>query len=313
MFFSLIDPYPLFHAIINQDKMKTVIIQTIVKVMHTKTIVEVLLMSSESYMYQVGQKGQSRLELLHHLYAPYSYDFIKAFIPLNETKRILDIGCGAGYMSFWLARQIAGVGTVTGIDISQEQVEISIEGSRQRGLNNISYLQQDAMSAAQTSADYDLTYTRFMMEHLIDPMQFLQQIKASKAAHDKQKRYLIIDEAMHQSWDSSHHRDSLHTFRQSLLALGDKLGVDFNIGLNLYPLLHNTGFKNIKVNCAQPVLSGVDNTQMILAVLEESRDKLIMHQVISHEKLNVLIEEIANIPSHTLIFLASIVQYYCEY
>ncbi|WP_299003812.1 bifunctional 2-polyprenyl-6-hydroxyphenol methylase/3-demethylubiquinol 3-O-methyltransferase UbiG [uncultured Shewanella sp.] len=259
-------------------------------------------MGSDSYMYQVGQQGQSRLELLHRLYAPYSYDFIKTFIPLNKTKRILDIGCGAGYMSFWLAGQIAGVGTVTGIDISQEQVEILIEGSRLRGLNNIHYLQQDAMSAAQTSADYDFTYTRFMMEHLTEPMAFLQQIKASKGANDKQKRYLIIDEAMHQSWNSSHHRDCLQTFRQTLLALGDKLGVDFNIGLNLYSLLHSAGFKNIKVNCAQPVLNGANNTQMILAVLEESRDKLIMHQVISHEKLNALIEKITNIPSHTLIF-----------
>lgn len=271
------------------------------------------IMGSDIYMYQVGAQGQSRLELLHRLYAPYSYDFIKEHVQLNEIKNIVDIGCGAGYMSFWLASQVAELGSVTGIDISQEQVVTSIEGSDQRGLNNTTYFQADALLGAKTCAQYDLTYTRFMMEHLNDPLVFLQAIKASKAEHDKQKKILIIDEAMHESWDSSHHRDTLSAFRQHLLTLGDKLGVNFNIGVNLYHLLNSAGFKNIKVNCAQPVLCGDDNTQMILAVLEESRDKLLMHQVISNKNLNILIEDIRNIPANTLIFLASIVQYYCEY
>ncbi|WP_299494382.1 class I SAM-dependent methyltransferase [uncultured Shewanella sp.] len=270
-------------------------------------------MGSDSYMYEVGELGQSRLALLHQLYAPYSCAFIKTHIQFKNINRIVDIGCGAGYMSFWLARQMAGMGTVTGVDISSEQVTTSREGSVVRGLQNIHYLQEDAHTIAKTSAQYDFTYTRFMMEHLREPLAFLKQIKASKPAQDKGKKYLIIDEAMHQSWDSSNHRDTLGVFRQSLLALGDKLGVDFNIGLNLYHLLHDAGFKNIKVNCAQPVLSGANNTQMILAVLEESRGKFISHQIVSNEQLNALINQITQIPSHTLIFLASIVQYYCEY
>lgn len=64
-------------------------------------------------------------------------------IPLKESERILDIGCGDGKITALLAGKIAR-GSVLGIDISQSMIEFASFRYPQTNYPNLAFQQQDA-------------------------------------------------------------------------------------------------------------------------------------------------------------------------
>jgi ubiquinone/menaquinone biosynthesis C-methylase UbiE len=80
-------------------------------------------------------------------------------------KRILDVGCGTGFLSLLLAE----LGhDVTGIDLAPRMLEVAREKARRSGLS-ITFRVENAASLSDADASYDLVICRHVIWILPDP------------------------------------------------------------------------------------------------------------------------------------------------
>ncbi len=86
---------------------------------------------------------------------------IKAIV-VPHGKRVADIGCGGGIYS--LAWHVLGAAKVTGVDFSAEMVAASQE--RAAGMENLRFVQGDAIQTGLPSGSYDIVFQRALIHHL---------------------------------------------------------------------------------------------------------------------------------------------------
>lgn len=82
--------------------------------------------------------------------------------------RVLDIGCGAGQITREAAR-IAGQGSVFGIDVSAQMLEIARQRSTAERLRNVTFETGDAQSHVFLPANFDLCISRFGVMFFANP------------------------------------------------------------------------------------------------------------------------------------------------
>lgn len=97
---------------------------------------------------------------------------------LCSGMRVLDVGCGSGSMTLWLAQQVGPHGTVIALDSSGEALEALLQQAHHARLTNIRCEQADLSSGARLPGSADIAYSRFVLMHLAHPHLAL------KAMHD---------------------------------------------------------------------------------------------------------------------------------
>lgn len=98
---------------------------------------------------------------------------------LQPGGRILDLGCGSGWLSFHFADQ--GM-TVLGIDLSQEQINAATELKKRRGVTSVDFQCADFIEwdGERYRASFDSVFVSAFMHHL--PESELEQIVGKIAA-----------------------------------------------------------------------------------------------------------------------------------
>ena len=105
---------------------------------------------------------------LYHLEHIQRYQFA---LPYCKGKNILDVACGVGYGSFYLAQR--GAGSVTGVDISEKAIKWATDHYR---LPNLRFFCQDARATRFPDDEFDVIVSFETIEHLPDPERFLDEI-----------------------------------------------------------------------------------------------------------------------------------------
>ena len=122
---------------------------------------------SEKYDFEVGEEGLD-YDLLDASYNATTQAFIiKAGI--KPGMKILDVGCGAGVMTAWLAKQVGPHGSVTAIDNSEEQLNVTIKRLKKENISNVTTKVLSAYDISQLNEKFDLIYCRFLLHHLHSP------------------------------------------------------------------------------------------------------------------------------------------------
>jgi 2-polyprenyl-6-hydroxyphenyl methylase/3-demethylubiquinone-9 3-methyltransferase len=81
----------------------------------------------------------------------------------GARSRVLDIGCGAGFLANALAREGH---TVTGIDVSEQSLAI---GGRHDDTRTVRYERGDALALPYATASFDVVCAMDFLEHVEDP------------------------------------------------------------------------------------------------------------------------------------------------
>ena len=104
----------------------------------------------------------------------------------NRDNRVLDIGCGSGVLSFYLA---ARNGSVIGIDGSIEMLRICQARKQEIGMANVDFLNYDIMSLGQIfRAQADLIVCSSVLEYIDDLTGSLRLL----ASFMKEKGVLVL-------------------------------------------------------------------------------------------------------------------------
>ena len=93
---------------------------------------------------------------------------------VEEGDRVLDVGCGLGGSSMYLAREYGVM--ARGITLSPKQVSAARDQARRRGLlGRVNFDVQDAHDLAKDPAFYDVIWVVECSEHLFDKAAFIAE------------------------------------------------------------------------------------------------------------------------------------------
>ena len=92
---------------------------------------------------------------------------ILAFIKVRDGMRILDLGCGSGYLTFPIAEGNPDC-EVTGLDIVSDAIDVNRSRAQEAGLNNMSFVSYDGIDFPFEAGTFDLVVTRYSLHHFPD-------------------------------------------------------------------------------------------------------------------------------------------------
>ncbi len=98
-------------------------------------------------------------------------------IGLREGMSCLDVGCGSGDVMKLMGERVGRTGRVTGVDIDEKIGLESLAVLRASGKSNFEFVRSDIETAENILGEkYDLTYARFFLLHMKDPVSVLRKM-----------------------------------------------------------------------------------------------------------------------------------------
>ncbi len=129
---------------------------------------------SNDYVIAGGRPGFDRLRVLSRVWGETTESLLRS-VGIGPGMRCLDVGCGAGDVSLLLAALVGPSGSVVGCDRDAVQLDLVRAESQRRGATNVRLVLQDVMELQESGA-YDVVYSRFLLEHLADPLEALRRM-----------------------------------------------------------------------------------------------------------------------------------------
>jgi SAM-dependent methyltransferase len=94
---------------------------------------------------------------------------------IQPGMRVLDVGCGAGDVSFLASRLVGPTGAVIGVDISAEAIGAAEHRAQQAGVRNVQFVTYDARDVALDSP-VDAIIGRLVVIFFDDPADLLRRL-----------------------------------------------------------------------------------------------------------------------------------------
>lgn len=235
-----------------------------------------------------GDKGKSRLEVLSRVLSDSTSTFINQY-NIEENYKCLDLGCGGGDVSFLISTKLNSKGSIKAIDIDQRELELAEEERKIRGIENLSFGRGDVYQL-NSSGEYDLIYSRFLLSHLNNVEAALSNIKDAL----KPGGLLLLEDTDFSGHFSNPQNDAFDQYVRLYQMLLDKRGANANIGKELFWKLEEAGFSQIEVQISQPVFTQGEGKLMaeltFAGILQSLLEENLVSKSITADIMNELIE-----------------------
>jgi len=113
---------------------------------------------------QFGEQASAYLSSTVHAQGV-EFDLLKAELADQQQARVLDLGCGAGHVSFHVA---ALVNDVVAYDLSQAMLDVVSAAADERGLGNIRTVRGAAECLPFAEGEFDYVLSRYSAHHWSD-------------------------------------------------------------------------------------------------------------------------------------------------
>ena len=213
---------------------------------------------TEKYCYSIGEQGQESLGILEKSFNEQTEYFLKKH-GVKPGMKVLDIGCGLGFMTQAIANLVGDDGHVVAIDNSQNQVKAAQNRTPNNLKKIIEYSAHDIYDLDKLNQRFDVVYCRFVLHHVHKPRHALAQItKVLKPGG----LYIGIEGIINYAYSYPEHSAWQPPNLPYEVAEGeDRNG---NIGKILPSLIKQVGLDCIESSIFQPSLIKKDVRQLLL-------------------------------------------------
>jgi ubiquinone/menaquinone biosynthesis C-methylase UbiE len=128
-----------------------------------------------TYIIRGGKEGADRLGVLARAVRPTTLQLLDRAGELRGTV-VVDVGCGAGEVTFDLAERVGAGGKVFGLDLDETKLALAREEAAKRGLTHVVFHKCD-VGDPWPADGVSLVYMRFIITHLSDPALALRRAR----------------------------------------------------------------------------------------------------------------------------------------
>lgn len=248
-------------------------------------------MSKDSnYVLSVGAKFEDRLMRLNAFSNPYSFSFIQR-CGLKRGDCVIDVGCGIGELTCWLAEQVGTEGKVVAIDISKEQLELAKKRAKEKKLSNIEFHELSIYDLSKLNAQFDFVYSRYVIDHVVDQQGALEAMsKITREGGMICCESSAVNTRTAFSYPAIPARDTLYLWFDCLRHLNV---CSENLGFRLPSMMRQLKLKNISIDLIYPTLKTYYQREHELLLLNECQQSFIAQGVATQEEIQSVYKGIA--------------------
>lgn len=203
----------------------------------------------DGYRLARGAGEALRLRLLHNAYAAGSEALLKR-AGLRPGMRVVELGCGTGNMTCWLAERVGSTGLVVGLDNSRAQLALARRQAEARHLVNATFGLADIHGPGLPRGRFDLAYARLLLMHLTDPIAALRAMKALV----RPGGVVVCEEMDLSRWLCDPPSALVARSHELKVALSDRYGQHWRLGTSLHRVFRRAGFRELHVSAHQPLV-----------------------------------------------------------
>jgi ubiquinone/menaquinone biosynthesis C-methylase UbiE len=222
-------------------------------------------MADDRYVLATGAEGARRLEIVNAVHGEQTEEFLHA-AGIAPGMRVVDVGCGVGTITAWLAAEVGPTGEVWAVDVSADQVAQARARVERLGLDNVRFTVASAYETELPRGVFDLAFCRFVLMHLHRPADAL----AEMAALLKPGGILACEDGDFTRPFCEPPSPAFDRCFELYRALGVTRGADFRLGPKLYGMFLDAGFPAPEVRLVQPVIVRGEAKRLPEWTLEEA-------------------------------------------
>ncbi|WP_273824969.1 class I SAM-dependent methyltransferase [Pseudomonas asplenii] len=128
---------------------------------------------SQVVQMQFGEQAAAYLSSAVHAQGA-EFALLQAELAGRADARVLDLGCGAGHVSFHVAPLVA---KVAAYDLSQQMLDVVAAAATERGLDNIVTVRGAAESLPFADGEFDFVFSRYSAHHWSDLGLALREVR----------------------------------------------------------------------------------------------------------------------------------------
>jgi SAM-dependent methyltransferase len=179
-------------------------------------------------------------------------------IDVGAGWRCLDLGCGSGDVTFELARRAGPGGHVDGIDIDDAQLRLVRAAAREAKIENVEFSSLDILGWTPEPT-YDLVYSRFVLQHLAEPVTALSRMLAAL----RPGGVLAVEDADFLAVFAYPPDEGFDFYAEMYRAVLTVNGGDPVIGRKLFGYFQQMGVADVKLDVRQGVHVGSDEAKLL--------------------------------------------------
>ncbi len=251
------------------------------------------------YILQTGKEGEERLEVLNDLFGAASREFLVA-AGLREGARVLDIGCGTGTLTTWIAETVGPSGHVTGTDADGRQIDLARERSKARGHAHTDFFEGRLGIDPLPAGMFDVVHCRFVLMHVKD----VESAVAAMCRSVRRGGVLVCEEASAASVSTSPPCEPIVRMNDLYRMLSQARGIDSDVGDRLFGLLVHHGSGLISARFVQPMVSISTAKRFLELAANEVRPALLASRLVSEQEAAELLDSLRAIPDDPTAYYA---------
>ncbi len=180
---------------------------------------------------RLGDQANTLRDLLHH----------DTGYPAGST--VLEAGCGVGAQTVILARNSPDA-SITSVDISPDSLDQARAAVEREGITNVTFRQADIFNLPYADGSFDHVFLCFVLEHLREPVTALAELRRVL----KTGGSVTVIEGDHGSTYFHPESAAARQTIQCLVDLQARAGGNALIGRQLFPLLSQAGFREVRIS-----------------------------------------------------------------
>jgi ubiquinone/menaquinone biosynthesis C-methylase UbiE len=232
------------------------------------------------YIISGGEEGKKRLNVLSEVLSIHTKALLETDGNISGI-RMLDLGCGGGNVALMAAQMVGEKGHVTAIDFDSEIISLAQQDAVANGIENVSFQAQSAYDIAFDDT-FDISYSRFLLSHLQQPLQVLKHmIRATKAGGK-----IIVEDVQFSGHFCYPACDAFDTYLQYYTTAAINNGHNPEMGPMLAGLFHEAGIEHIKLDVIQPAFHKGPGKWMGYITLEKIKPMLLKQGLADEETIN---------------------------